>query len=46
MMEMEESAFLPLPEGVLIEQVHRTESQLTVIVVSTRVSKSKKNVRK
>ena len=33
---MEESAFLPLPEGMLIEQVHQTDSQLTVTVISTR----------
>ena len=33
---MEGSPFLPLPEGMLIDQVHQTESQLTVIVISTR----------
>src|SRR5256714_5065924 len=38
MMEMEKSPFLPLPEGLLIEQVHQSESQLTVIVISTRTS--------
>jgi transposase len=37
---MEKSPFLPLPEGLLIEQVHQTESQLTVIVISTRASAS------
>src|SRR5437588_947328 len=40
MMEMEKSPFLPLPEGLLIEQVHQSESQLTVIVISTRASAS------
>src|SRR5947209_18562192 len=40
MMEMEKSPFLPLPEGLLIEQVQQTESQLTVIVISTRASAS------
>lgn len=34
---MEESAFLPLPEGMLIEQVHQTDSQLTVTVISTNI---------
>src|SRR6266852_37044 len=38
MMAMEESAFLPLPEGMLIDQVHQSESQLTVVVISTRAS--------
>src|SRR5437870_2710886 len=38
MMEMEESAFLPLPEGMLIEQVHQADSQLTVVVISTKAS--------
>jgi transposase len=33
---MEGSPFLPLPEGMLIEQVQQTDSQLTVIVISTR----------
>ena len=33
---MEGSPFLPLPEGMLIDQVQQTESQLTVIVISTR----------
>jgi hypothetical protein len=32
---MERSPFLPLPEGLLIEQVHQTESQLTVIVIGS-----------
>jgi transposase len=33
---MEGSPFLPLPEGMLIEQIQQTDSQLTVIVISTR----------
>ena len=33
---MEGSPFLPLPEGMVIEQVQITETQLTVIVISTR----------
>jgi len=37
---MEKSAFLPLPEGLLIDQVHQTDCQLTVIVISTRGSAS------
>ncbi|HEY4385094.1 MAG TPA: ISL3 family transposase [Ktedonobacteraceae bacterium] len=32
------SAFLPLPEGMIIDQVQMTETQLTVIVVSTQPS--------
>jgi hypothetical protein len=32
---MEESAFLPLPEGMSIDHVHQSESQLTVVVIST-----------
>jgi hypothetical protein len=32
---MEKSAFLPLPERMLIDQVHQTDSQLSVIVIST-----------
>ncbi len=35
---MEESAFLPLPEGMSIDHVHQSESQLTVIVISTSAS--------
>lgn len=35
---MEESAFLPLPEGMSIDQVHQSESQLTVVVISTSAS--------
>lgn len=35
---MEESAFLPLPEGMSIDQVHQSESQLTVVVISTSPS--------
>lgn len=35
---MEESAFLPLPQGMSIEQVHQSESQLTVVVISTSAS--------
>jgi transposase len=38
MMQMEASAFLPLPIGMVIEQVQQTETQLTVIVISTRPS--------
>ena len=34
MMQMEESAFLPLPERVIIDRIQMTETQLTVIVVS------------
>ena len=33
---MEGSPFLPLPEGMLIDQVEQTGSQLTVTVISTR----------
>ncbi len=33
---MEGSPFLPLPEGMLIDRVEQTDSQLTVIVISTR----------
>jgi transposase len=33
---MEGSPFLPLPEGMLIERVEQTDSQLTVTVISTR----------
>jgi hypothetical protein len=33
---MEGSPFLPLPEGVLIDRVEQTASQLTVTVISTR----------
>ena len=32
---MEDCAFLPLPEGMSIDQVQQSESQLTVIVIST-----------
>ncbi len=32
---MEECLFLPLPEGMSIDQVQQSESQLTVIVIST-----------
>ena len=35
---MEESAFLPLPNGMSIDQVHQSESQLTVVVISTSAS--------
>lgn len=35
---MEGSPFLPLPEGLLIDQVHISETQLTVVVVSTQPS--------
>ncbi len=35
---MEGSPFLPLPEGMVIDQVQMTETQLTVIVISTRPS--------
>lgn len=35
---MEESAFLPLPEGMSIDQVHQRESQLTIVVISTSAS--------
>ncbi len=35
---MEGSPFLPLPEGMIIDQVQMTEAQLTVIVISTRPS--------
>ena len=35
---MEETAFLPLPEGMSIDQVHQSESQLTVVVISTSAS--------
>src|SRR5579864_3152629 len=38
MMRMEESAFLPLPEGMSIDHVHQSESQLTVVVISTSAS--------
>jgi transposase len=34
-MKMEECPFLPLPEGMSIDQVQQSESQLTVIVIST-----------
>jgi transposase len=33
---MEGSPFLPLPEGVLIDRIEQTDSQLTVTVNSTR----------
>jgi transposase len=33
---MEGSPFLPLPEGMLIDRVEQTDSQLTVTVISTR----------
>ena len=33
---MEGSTFLPLPEGMVIKQAQRTETQLTVIVISAR----------
>ncbi len=33
---MEGSPFLPLPEGMLIDRVEQTASQLTVTVISTR----------
>ncbi len=33
---MERSPFLPLPEGMLIDRVEQTDSQLTVTVISTR----------
>ena len=33
---MEESPFLPLPEGLLIDQVEQTDAQLTVTVISAR----------
>jgi len=33
---MEESPFLPLPEGMLIDQVEQTATSLTVTVISTR----------
>lgn len=33
---MEGSPFLPLPEGMLIDQIEQTDSQLTVTVISTR----------
>src|SRR6266536_2988152 len=33
---MEESPFLPLPEGMLIDQVEQTDTKLTVTVISTR----------
>ncbi len=33
---MEGSPFLPLPEGMVIDQVQITETQLTVIAISTR----------
>ena len=33
---MEGSPFLPLPDGVLIDRVEQTDSQLTVTVISTR----------
>ena len=33
---MEGSPFLPLPQGMVIDQVQITEAQLTVIVISTR----------
>ncbi len=35
---MEGSPFLPLPEGMIIDQVQMTEAQLTVIVISTQPS--------
>src|SRR5436190_9214683 len=33
---MEESPFLPLPEGLLIDHVEQSETKLTVMVISTR----------
>ena len=36
MMKMERSPFLPLPEGMIIDQVQATETQLTVDVISTQ----------
>ena len=30
------SPFLPLPEGMLIDQIEQTDAQLTVTVISTR----------
>ena len=33
---MEGSPFLPLPEGMVIDQVQITKSQLTVMVISTQ----------
>jgi transposase len=33
---MEGSPFLPLPEGMLIDRIEQTDSQLTVTVISTR----------
>src|SRR5437588_5065742 len=33
---MERSPFLPLPEGMLIDRIEQTDSQLTVTVISTR----------
>ncbi len=33
---MEGSPFLPLPQGMLIDRVEQTDSQLSVVVISTR----------
>jgi transposase len=38
MIEMEISAFLSLPEGMIVEQVQMTETQLTVVALSTKAS--------
>lgn len=35
---MEESAFLPLPEGLTIDHVQQSDSQLTVVVIATSAS--------
>ena len=35
---MEGSPFLPLPEGMVIDQIQVTPSQLTVVVISTQPS--------
>ena len=35
---MEESAFLPLPEGMSIDHVQQSDSQLTLVVSSTSAS--------
>jgi hypothetical protein len=34
MIEMEISAFLSLPEGMIVEQVQMTQTQLTVVALS------------
>src|SRR2546430_10792037 len=38
MMKIERSPFLPLPEGMMIDQVQTTETQLIVEVISTQPS--------